>query len=118
MTGYRSYLRHGVTIWLDVPLEALAKRVVAVGVESRPLLGATGSDSPYNQALESLTEIFKVRGPAYSTADATVSLQKVATSMDFEDLSFVTPTIIAIQVLEEINKLILQKKQLNSAAGA
>lgn len=31
-------MRNGISIWLDVPLEALAKRIAAVGTDSRPLL--------------------------------------------------------------------------------
>ena len=38
-----------MTVFLDVPLEALAKRVVAVGTHSRPLLGESSGDSPYEQ---------------------------------------------------------------------
>lgn len=34
----RKYMRSGISIWLDVPLEALAKRITAVGTNSRPLL--------------------------------------------------------------------------------
>ena len=41
-------MRQGITVWLDVPLEALAARVVAVGTESRPLLGQA-SDDCYSQ---------------------------------------------------------------------
>ena len=37
-------MRQGITVWLDVPLEALAARVVAVGTESRPLLGQASAD--------------------------------------------------------------------------
>lgn len=45
----RNYLRHGVTVWLDVPLEALAERVVAVGTHTRPLLGESQGDSAFHQ---------------------------------------------------------------------
>jgi hypothetical protein len=38
MYWWRGYLRHGIVVWLNVPLDALAKRVTAVGTESRPLL--------------------------------------------------------------------------------
>lgn len=45
----RGYLRQGITIWLDVPVEALAERVVAVGCESRPLLGQVTPETAYLQ---------------------------------------------------------------------
>ncbi|KAH7431246.1 hypothetical protein KP509_08G039200 [Ceratopteris richardii] len=44
------YMRYGLTVWLDVPLEALAERVVAVGTHSRPLLGGElDSESAYSK---------------------------------------------------------------------
>uniref|UniRef100_A0A453D9X8 shikimate kinase n=1 Tax=Aegilops tauschii subsp. strangulata TaxID=200361 RepID=A0A453D9X8_AEGTS len=41
-----SYMRKGLTIWLDVPLDALARRIAAVGTASRPLLHQESGD-PY-----------------------------------------------------------------------
>ena len=40
MSGFanRKYTHKGISIWLDVPLEALAQRIAAVGTNSRPLL--------------------------------------------------------------------------------
>lgn len=96
-----SYLNQGVTVWLDVPLEALAKRVVAVGTESRPLLGQ-GSVDPYTQAFARLTELIEKRGEAYGNSNAKVSLQKIAAELGSIDVSDLTPTTIAIEVLKEI----------------
>lgn len=31
-------MRQGISVWLDVPIEALAQRITAVGTNSRPLL--------------------------------------------------------------------------------
>ena len=42
----RSYLKKGLTIWLNVPLDALARRIAAVGSASRPLLHQQSGD-PY-----------------------------------------------------------------------
>lgn len=39
----RGYLRHGVTVWLNAPVGALAKRVVAEGPGLRPLLAGDGT---------------------------------------------------------------------------
>ncbi|KAL5216947.1 hypothetical protein ABZP36_008348 [Zizania latifolia] len=41
-----SYMRKGLTIWLDVPLDALARRIAKVGTASRPLLHQESGD-PY-----------------------------------------------------------------------
>ncbi|KAG5045918.1 hypothetical protein JHK86_015324 [Glycine max] len=32
------FMRRGISVWLDVPVEALAQRITAVGTDSRPLL--------------------------------------------------------------------------------
>lgn len=38
----------GISVWLDVPLEALARRISAVGTNSRPLLHHDSGDA-YNR---------------------------------------------------------------------
>lgn len=69
-------MRTGITIWLDVPLEALAKRVVAAGVESRPILSQDSADSdPYLQALTKLQSVYSKRKSIYPGADVRVSLE-------------------------------------------
>ncbi|XP_074559969.1 shikimate kinase 3, chloroplastic-like [Curcuma longa] len=45
------HMKQGVTAWLDVPLEALAKRIAAVGTASRPLLHQEPGD-PYTKDLD------------------------------------------------------------------
>lgn len=112
-----SYLRHGLTVWLDVPLEVLAERVVAAGTESRPLLGQKMGDSAHRQALGRLSKIFEVRGPFYAHADATVSFQQTASRLGYQNVNALTPTMIAVQVLEEINKLIKYKKRKSPPAA-
>lgn len=39
-------MQKGISVWLDVPLEALARRITAVGTNSRPLLHHESGD-PY-----------------------------------------------------------------------
>lgn len=41
-------MKQGLTVWLDVPLEALARRIAAVGTASRPLLHQESGD-PYKK---------------------------------------------------------------------
>lgn len=41
-------MQQGITVWLDVPLEALARRIAAVGTASRPLLHQEPGD-PYTK---------------------------------------------------------------------
>jgi len=39
-------MKKGLSVWLDVPLDALAKRIAQVGTASRPLLDQP-CDDPY-----------------------------------------------------------------------
>lgn len=109
------YLNQGVTIWLDVPLEALAKRVTAVGTESRPLLGQASVD-PYSQAFARLTELIERRGEAYANSDVKVSLQKIAAELGIDDVSALTPTTIATEVLQEIGNFFRCKNVVQKPA--
>eukprot|EP00262_Sarcandra_glabra_P002318 TRINITY_DN12592_c0_g1_i4.p1 TRINITY_DN12592_c0_g1~~TRINITY_DN12592_c0_g1_i4.p1 ORF type:complete len:273 (+),score=54.89 TRINITY_DN12592_c0_g1_i4:344-1162(+) len=70
------YMKQGITVWLDVPLEALAQRIAAVGTDSRPLLHQEAGD-PYTKAYMRLTTLSEERGEAYANADARVSLQRM-----------------------------------------
>ncbi|EEF26201.1 conserved hypothetical protein [Ricinus communis] len=67
------YMRQGITVFLDVPLDALARRIAAVGTDSRPLLHLDSGD-PYTKAFMGLFTLSKKRVEAYSDADVTVSL--------------------------------------------
>ncbi|KAH8971800.1 hypothetical protein BDL97_02G161600 [Sphagnum fallax] len=102
------YLRHGIVVWLNVPLDALAKRVTAVGTESRPLLPP---DAAQHQAFAHLSKLLEQRGAAYGHADATVSIQVLAEELGIVDYSEITPTMIALQVLEEIDRLLIEKER-------
>lgn len=44
----RRYMKEGISVWLDVPLEALARRIAAVSTASRPLLDQESGD-PYTK---------------------------------------------------------------------
>jgi hypothetical protein len=38
-------MRQGITVFLDVPLDTLARRIAAVGTDSRPLLNFDSGDA-------------------------------------------------------------------------
>jgi shikimate kinase len=38
-------MKRGISVWLDVPLDALARRIAAVGTASRPLLDEESGDA-------------------------------------------------------------------------
>ncbi|CAK9165881.1 unnamed protein product [Ilex paraguariensis] len=72
------YMQKGISVWLDVPLEALAQRIAAVGTGSRPLLHHKSGDA-YAKAFKCLSTLLEERGEAYANANARVSLESMIT---------------------------------------
>nr|UIP35192.1 shikimate kinase 2 [Leucojum aestivum] len=99
------YMKHGITVWLDVPLEALARRISAVGTASRPLLNHESGD-PYEKAFERLSMLSEERGEAYANADARVCLQNIADKQGHANVSLLTPMAIATEVLVKIESFL------------
>ncbi|KAJ8765629.1 hypothetical protein K2173_014751 [Erythroxylum novogranatense] len=95
------YMNKGISVWLDVPLEALAQRIAAVGTHSRPLLHHEPGDA-YTKALKRLSTLFEQRSDAYENANARVSLENIAAKLGHNDVLSLTPNIIAIEALEQI----------------
>ncbi|GKV12115.1 hypothetical protein SLEP1_g23306 [Rubroshorea leprosula] len=95
------YMREGISVWLDVPLEALAERIAAVGTSSRPLLHHESGDT-YMKTLKRLYSLYEERVEAYANANARVSLENIAAKLGHTDVSNLTPTAIAIETLEQI----------------
>ncbi|KAL5751812.1 hypothetical protein ACOSQ2_022319 [Xanthoceras sorbifolium] len=95
------YMHKGISVWLDVPLEALAQRIAAVGTDSRPLLHHESGDA-YTKALGRLSTILEERGEAYANANARVSLENIAAKLGLRDVSSLSPATIALEALEEI----------------
>ncbi|KAK8644495.1 hypothetical protein V6N13_123801 [Hibiscus sabdariffa] len=93
--------KKGIIVWLDVPLEALAQRIAAVGTHSRPLLHYEHGD-PYTKALKRLSYLLEQRGKNYAKANARVSLEEMASKLGYRDVSDLTPTEIAIEALDQI----------------
>ncbi|KAH7520711.1 hypothetical protein FEM48_Zijuj08G0174300 [Ziziphus jujuba var. spinosa] len=97
-----SYMQKGISVWLDVPLEALAERIAAVGTGSRPLLHHETGDA-YTKTYNRLSMLFEERSGSYANANARVCLENIATKLGQRDVSDVTPTAIAIEALEQIS---------------
>lgn len=95
------YMQKGITIFLDVPLDALARRITAVGTASRPLLHDE-SGGAYVKTFRKLSILWKERSEAYNNADARVSLENISTKLGHCDVCSVTPTQIASEVLVQI----------------
>ncbi|RYQ84742.1 hypothetical protein Ahy_B10g104220 isoform A [Arachis hypogaea] len=94
------YMHKGVSIWLDVPVEALAQRITAVGTNSRPLLHSEVGDA-YTKTFMRLSSLFEERSQAYANANAKVSLENIAAKLGQKDVSDLTPTAIAIELLSK-----------------
>ncbi|GAV91151.1 SKI domain-containing protein, partial [Cephalotus follicularis] len=91
-------LRHGISIWIDVPAEMVATDVID------------------DEMLTELAARYEEMRGGYATADATISLQKVAFQLGYEDLDMVTTEDMAMEVLKEIEKLTRVKKMMEEAA--
>ncbi|OAY72431.1 Shikimate kinase 3, chloroplastic [Ananas comosus] len=109
------YMKQGLTVWLDVPLEALARRIAAVGTASRPLLHQDSGD-PYMKAFARLSALSEQRGDAYANADARVSLEHIATKQGHEDVSALTPTAIAIEAFVKIESFLTDKAAVRNSS--
>ncbi|KAJ7945330.1 Shikimate kinase chloroplastic [Quillaja saponaria] len=108
------YMHKGISVWLDVPLEALAQRIVAVGTDSRPLLHNESGDA-YTKTFMRLTALFEERGDAYANANARVSLENIAAKLGRRDVSDLSPAAITIEALEQIEGFLKNEDGLRAA---
>ncbi|XP_039845525.1 shikimate kinase 2, chloroplastic-like [Panicum virgatum] len=111
-----NYMKKGLSVWLDVPLDALAKRIAQVGTASRPLLDQP-SDDPYTVAFTKLSMLAEQRGEAYANADARVSLEEIAAKQGHGDVSKLTPTDIAIEALLQIGNFVNGHPTIHGQVG-
>ncbi|KAF5479270.1 hypothetical protein F2P56_000105 [Juglans regia] len=109
-----AFLRHGISIWIDVPLDMVARGVF----ENQSQLSDSElfASEAYSEVLTQLTTLYEETRGGYATADATVSLQKVACQLGYDDLDAVTTENMTLEVLKEIEKLTRVKKMMESAA--
>ncbi|KAG7641623.1 P-loop containing nucleoside triphosphate hydrolase [Arabidopsis suecica] len=110
------YMHKGISIWLDVPLEALAHRIAAVGTDSRPLLHDESGDA-YSVAFKRLTAIWDERGEAYTNANARVSLENIAAKRGYKNVSDLTPTEIAIEAFEQVLSFLEKEETMEIPDG-
>ncbi|KAL3829447.1 hypothetical protein ACJIZ3_018249 [Penstemon smallii] len=109
-----SLLRHGIAIWIDVPLDLVARDIM----EDKIQLSASDTSKcrSSSEILAQLTTLYDSARSGYSTADATISLQKVAAQLGYEELDVVTTEDLCVEVLKEIEKLMRVKKMMEEAA--
>ncbi|CAL5029753.1 unnamed protein product [Urochloa decumbens] len=108
-----SHMKKGLTVWLDVPLDALARRIAAVGTASRPLLHQESGD-PYAKAYAKLTSLFEQRMDSYANADARVSLENIALKQGHNDVTILTPSAIAIEALLKMESFLTEKTMVRN----
>ncbi|XP_074295488.1 shikimate kinase, chloroplastic-like isoform X2 [Silene latifolia] len=99
------HMQSGVSVWLDVPIDCLARRISAVGTGTRPLLHGEGGDA-YTKAHTRLSELFEKRHKAYANANARVSLEHIAGKLGKVDVDNLSPSVITIEVLEQIERFL------------
>ncbi|KAL9841557.1 Shikimate kinase 1 [Arabidopsis thaliana] len=110
------YMHKGISIWLDVPLEALAHRIAAVGTDSRPLLHDESGDA-YSVAFKRLSAIWDERGEAYTNANARVSLENISAKRGYKNVSDLTPTEIAIEAFEQVLSFLEKEETMEIPDG-
>ncbi|RAL38179.1 hypothetical protein DM860_000873 [Cuscuta australis] len=106
-------LRHGISVWIDVPLKLVAREVMEDKVQMPafeiPIAGS------YSEVLAQLTGIYEERQGGYATADTTISLLKVASRLGYDNLESVGTEELCLEVLKEISKLMRVKKMMEDA---
>ncbi|XP_027901895.1 shikimate kinase 1, chloroplastic-like [Vigna unguiculata] len=102
------YMYQGISVWLDVPVEALAQRITAVGTDSRPLLHYEPGDA-YTKTFMRLSALLEERSEAYANANARVSLENMVAKLGQRDVSDLSPTAIAMEALEQIKGFLMSE---------
>ncbi|XP_031118358.1 probable inactive shikimate kinase like 1, chloroplastic isoform X2 [Ipomoea triloba] len=107
-------IRHGISIWIKVPLQFVVREVVDDKFQlPASYVSVSGS---YSEVLAQLTAVYEETQDGYATADATVSLQKVASELDYDDIESVSTEELCLEVMKEIGKLMRKKKMMEEAA--
>ncbi|VFQ80007.1 unnamed protein product [Cuscuta campestris] len=106
-------LRHGISVWIDVPLKVVAREIMEDKVQMPafeiPIAGS------YSEVLAQLTGLYEERQGGYATADTTISLLKVASRLGYDNLESVGTEQLCLEVLKEISKLMRVKKMMEEA---
>ncbi|OIT07386.1 PREDICTED: probable inactive shikimate kinase like 1, chloroplastic [Nicotiana attenuata] len=106
-------MRHGISIWIDVPLDMVAKEIVEESFQPPAAETIKGS---YPEVLTQLTAMYEESRKGYATADTTIALQKVASQLGYDTLDAVTAEDMVLETLKEIERLMRVKKLMEEAA--
>ncbi|XP_068656638.1 probable inactive shikimate kinase like 1, chloroplastic isoform X2 [Aristolochia californica] len=110
-----AYLRYGISVWIDVPLDILAKEAMERG-EYSPFTWPISASDTFPEVFEKLSKLYAELEDGYATADARVTLQNVASAMGYDDVEAVTTEDMAMEILKEMEKLTRVKKMMEAAA--
>ncbi|KAL9241799.1 hypothetical protein vseg_015865 [Gypsophila vaccaria] len=106
-------LRHGISVWVDVPLDMIAKELI--GDDDQSPISSISTPDSFSEALARLTQLYEENRGGYATADATISVQRVASKFAYDDFEQVTAEDMALEALNEIEKLTRVKKMMEQA---
>ncbi|XP_074309156.1 putative inactive shikimate kinase like 1, chloroplastic [Silene latifolia] len=106
-------LRHGIAIWIDVPLDMIAKELI--GDEDQSSMSNISTPDSFSEALARLTQLYEEHRGGYALADVTISLQNVASKCAYDEVDQVTAEDVALEALKEIEKLTRVKKMMEQA---
>ncbi|ONM01394.1 Shikimate kinase family protein [Zea mays] len=103
-------LRHGVSIWIDVPLEMAANDML----KSTGTQATTDPDS-FSQAMSKLRQRYDELKERYGVSDITVSVQNVASQRGYSSIDLVTLEDMVLEIVRQIEKLIRAKEMMEAA---
>ncbi|KAK8470218.1 hypothetical protein PHAVU_004G081400 [Phaseolus vulgaris] len=90
-------LRHGITLWIDVPVDLVARDVIEDESQFTPSeIPISGS---YPEVKDELGAIYVKYRAGYATADAIISVQKVASRLGCDNLDEVTREDLTLEVI-------------------
>ncbi|XP_078440902.1 shikimate kinase like 1 [Wolffia australiana] len=107
-----SYLRYGISVWIDIPVDVMASEMFKEGAQ---FSNAEDSADAFDESVTELSRRYDKMKGGYATADANISLLKVALKLGYADLGNVTPEDIALEVLKAIENLTRAKKMMEEA---
>ncbi|PUZ67510.1 hypothetical protein GQ55_3G441300 [Panicum hallii var. hallii] len=103
-------LRHGVSIWIDVPLEmAVNDMLKSTGTQ------ATTDPDSFSQAMSKLRQQYDELKERYGISDITVSVQNVASQMGYSSVDSVTLEDMVLEIVRQIERLIRTKAMMEAA---
>ncbi|OEL31708.1 putative inactive shikimate kinase like 1, chloroplastic [Dichanthelium oligosanthes] len=103
-------LRHGVSIWIDVPLEMVANDML----KSTGTQAATDPDS-FSQAMSKLRQQYDELKERYGISDINVSVQNVASQLGYSSVDSVTLEDMVLEIVRQIERLIRTKEMMEAA---